>query len=240
MPATSLWPYKFVTSLLARVVDMGALLYTETPVTTVDETATTTVYGGEEEEEAKQVGMDAMDGVDGGMVSLVTPRGTTRARIVVHATNGYTSAVLPQYRGVVVPSRGQNSILVPLGRGHHGLNLAHTCNLIYGAGGAADYLVPRPDGTVILGGATGVYRRSDQDRNARWFNTVDDATLIDEAVRVHFDGTMARRFRGWENSEASAAMTWTGSRSSQSEPMRAGCDSWNRLADFCFFSCAFF
>jgi glycine/D-amino acid oxidase-like deaminating enzyme len=192
VPATSLWPYKFVTSLLARVVEMGALLYTETPVTDVSQDNTN-------------------EGPGSSAVLLSTPRGTTRAGAVLHATNAYAAATLPQYRGVIVPVRGQNSILVPLGRSHHGLNLAHTYNLHYSAA-AVDYLVPRPDGTIILGGATGVYRRGDADRNAKWFDTVDDATLIDEGVKAHFDSTMAKHFRGWERSEASAAMTWTGSK----------------------------
>ncbi|KAI1858905.1 uncharacterized protein JN550_012364 [Neoarthrinium moseri] len=183
-PAFSFWPYKFVTSLLARVLHMGAILYTETPV-------------------------EAVQGNDNGTVTLVTPRGTTRAQKVIYATNAYSSAVLPQYQGVIVPYRGQNSILVPLEKNHHGLNLAHTCNLFYSSN-AVDYLVPRPDGNIVHGGAPHIYRLNSEDRNSKWFNTVDDATLIDEAVKTHFDHTMAKRFRGWEYSDANVAMTWTG------------------------------
>jgi glycine/D-amino acid oxidase-like deaminating enzyme len=79
VPAVSFWRYKFVTSLLEIVVNRGALLYTETPVKTA---------------EAEQD--------DGGAPTvLCTPRGSTRAAKVIFATNGYTSALLPQFKDVI-------------------------------------------------------------------------------------------------------------------------------------------
>ncbi|KAI0125041.1 hypothetical protein BJ170DRAFT_485725 [Xylariales sp. AK1849] len=63
--------------------------------------------------------------------------------------------LLPFYRstnGVIIPVRGQASRLVPNESTDHGLNLAHTCNLFYSAQ-SVNYLVPRRDGTIILGGA---------------------------------------------------------------------------------------
>ncbi|KAK6203908.1 hypothetical protein LQW54_008601 [Pestalotiopsis sp. IQ-011] len=182
VPALTLWPYKFVTALLERVVELGAFLYTETPV-----------------ESCKS---------EDGSILLTTPRGVTKAKKVIYAANAYTSAVLPQYSGVIVPFRGQNSVLVPLEKAHQP-HLTYTRNLFHTPGNA-DYLVPRPDGTVILGGGGGAYRRDEQDRNAAWFDTVDDASLIHPGVRRHFDGVMARCFRGWEDSDATAAMTWSG------------------------------
>ncbi|KAK9424752.1 putative FAD dependent oxidoreductase [Seiridium unicorne] len=182
-PALSLWPYKFVTSLLERVVEMGAFLYTETPV-------------------------EAVESAGDDSVVLSTPRGATKAKKVIYATNAYCSALLPQYKGTIVPRKGQNSILVPLEKSRpprvtHTVNLFHTSQ-------AADYLVPRPDGNIILGGGMDAYRKSDEDRNPDWFDTVDDSTLINEGVKTHFDGTMAKCFRGWEDSDAKAAMTWSG------------------------------
>ncbi|KAH8205313.1 hypothetical protein TruAng_000560 [Truncatella angustata] len=183
VPVVSLWPYKFVTALLERAVEMGAFLYTETPV------------------EAAETG-------DDGIVTLKTSRGTVRAKKVIYATNGYTSALLPQYEGVIVPVRGQNSILVPLAKSHHP-HPSNTCNLFHSPK-AVDYLIPRPDGNIILGGGTAAYRKDMEDRNPKWFDTVDDTTLINESVKAHFDRTMAECFRGWEDAEARAAMTWTG------------------------------
>jgi glycine/D-amino acid oxidase-like deaminating enzyme len=196
VPALTLWPYKFVTALLERVVEMGAFLYTETPVEKISTTNS---------------GDDNNDSI----ITITTPRGVTKAKKVIYATNAYTSAVLPQYRNVIVPYRGQNSILVPLAKGQgHQPHLTYTRNLFHSGSspGNADYLVPRPDGNIILGGGAGAYRKDEADRNAKWFDSVDDATLIDPGVKRHFDGVMARCFRGWEDCEATAAMTWSGSK----------------------------
>jgi glycine/D-amino acid oxidase-like deaminating enzyme len=174
-----------VTSLLARVFDLGALLYTKTPV-------------------------EATSSDEHGSISLRTPRGTTKAKKVIYATNGYSSAVLPQYEGVIVPYKGQASHLVPNDEKHGAMNLTHTYNLYYSME-SVDYLVPRPDGSIILGGATRVYRKDMDDRNPKWFNNVDDSTLIDDGVKSEFDATMAQNFRGWEESEANVDETWSGS-----------------------------
>jgi glycine/D-amino acid oxidase-like deaminating enzyme len=168
------------------VLELGAQLYTETPV-------------------------EAVTSDDDGSLSLKTPRGTTKANSIIYATNGYSSAVLPQYKGVIVPIRGQASHLVPNEETHHGLNLAHTYNLRYSTK-SVDYLVPRPDGTIILGGASRKYRESMVDENSTWFDTVDDSTLISADVTAEFGTTMARHFKGWENSEAKVDRTWTGSK----------------------------
>ncbi|KAI0134333.1 FAD dependent oxidoreductase-domain-containing protein [Xylariales sp. AK1849] len=183
VPALSLWPYKFVTSLLERVVELGAFLYTDTPVEAVKSTSQ-------------------------GALTLTTPRGATMAKRVIHSTNAYCSALLPQYEGVIVPYRGQNSILVPLEKSHHP-HLTHTYNLFH-TPQAVDYLVPRPDGNIILGGGTAAYRENTPDRNSHWFDSVDDSTLVHAGVKTHFDEVMERCFRGWEHSEARTAMTWSG------------------------------
>lgn len=164
---------------------MGAFLYTETPVQSV------------------KFNSD-------GTAILTTTRGITKAKKVIYATNAYTSAILPQYEGVIVPRKGQNSILVPLEKSCHP-RVTHTCNLFHEPD-EADYLVPRPDGNIILGGGSKLYRKNSEDRNSDWWNTVDDSTLVNDRVKTHFDNTMARCFRGWEKSEAKAAMTWTGSK----------------------------
>jgi len=179
--AASLWPYKFVTSLLAVVLDMGGLLYTETAVQSVKQDTS------------------------GGNV-VATSRGVLRAEKIVFATNAYTSALLPQYKDVITPRKGQNSHLVAQSPSHHGISLTPTYNLYYDAG-TADYLVPRPDGAIILGGGS-QYFPSDP---SKYWNLVDDSTLISDEVTEHFNETMGRYFRGWENSEAKADYVWSGS-----------------------------
>ena len=71
-----------------------------------------------------------------------------------------------------------------------------------------DYLVPRPDGGVICGGAKHTFF----DAKELWYNNFDDSTLIPvAATRSHFETVMQDNFRGWEKSGASVDMLWTGS-----------------------------
>ncbi|KAL1875590.1 hypothetical protein Plec18167_005526, partial [Paecilomyces lecythidis] len=68
-----------------------------------------------------------------------------------------------------------------------------------------DYLIPRADGSIIVGGA-----RSDYLHNLdQWYNTTDDSKLI-ESAKNYFDGYMQRHFRGWEDSGAYTDRVWTG------------------------------
>jgi len=71
-----------------------------------------------------------------------------------------------------------------------------------------DYLIPRPDGSIIVGGASHKLRPfKDQ-----WFNNVNDDSLI-EAAKDYYDGYMQRTFRGWENTKAKVDQIWTGGKS---------------------------
>ncbi|PWY76133.1 FAD dependent oxidoreductase [Aspergillus sclerotioniger CBS 115572] len=179
VPAISLWPYKLVTALLSRVLELGGQLYTETRVTRVEEGSNQT--------------------------TITTSRGTLTAEKTIFATNAYTAALLPQYEGVIPPFKGQNSHLAPLPSFKPPIPLDNTYNLRFNAQ-YADYLIPRPDGTIILGGAKWTY---DTDRDS-WWNTVDDRTLITDAATAHFDSVMAKHFRGWENASAYHDMVWSG------------------------------
>ncbi|PWY64965.1 FAD dependent oxidoreductase superfamily [Aspergillus sclerotioniger CBS 115572] len=67
------------------------------------------------------------------------------------------------------------------------------------------YLIPRPDGSIIVGGASSKFRPF-QDQ---WYNNVDDSILIDSA-KDYYDGYMQRTYRGWENSGAHVDKIWTG------------------------------
>jgi glycine/D-amino acid oxidase-like deaminating enzyme len=168
-------------ALLERAIGMGGLLYTETLVQSISPGST-------------------------GPTTVSTSRGTIKASKVVFATNGYSTALLPQYTRVICPVKGQASHLSPDPATHHGLNLVPTYNLHYDSS-TVDYLVPRLDGTIILGGGSGHFRAD----KSKWFDTVDDSTLISDQVTEHFDGVMAKHFRGWEKSNAKADFVWTGS-----------------------------
>ncbi|KAL4808788.1 FAD dependent oxidoreductase [Aspergillus unguis] len=176
-PVLSLWPYKFVTQLLERVLDKGNVnLQTNTPVTGI---TTADIY------------------------TLTTPRGDIRTPTIIFATNGYTAGLLPQYAGVITPSKATashitipNDISVPY--------LSNTYNLRYDSD-HVDYLNPRPDGSIVVGGGKATYEK----QRELWYDVYDDSTLI-EPAREYFDGLMQRTFSGWEDSNAETESVWTG------------------------------
>ncbi|KKA22961.1 hypothetical protein T310_3012 [Rasamsonia emersonii CBS 393.64] len=67
------------------------------------------------------------------------------------------------------------------------------------------YLISRPDGSIIVGGAHHTYK----DDRKQWHNTVDDSTLI-EPTKHYYDDYMQRTFKDWEDSGAYVKEIWTG------------------------------
>lgn len=89
--ALQLWPYKYVTFIIEKLVKEGRInLQTHTPVTKID----------------------CLDANDARKV-VITPRGKIAARHVILATNGYTSHLLPQFQSLIVPVRCEMSALHP-------------------------------------------------------------------------------------------------------------------------------
>jgi len=74
--------------------------------------------------------------------TIHTTRGDIKARHVVNATNAWIGHLYPEFRGIINPTRGQ----VIQVEGKH-LNVQPT-----GWNDGRDYLVQRPDGTLIFGG----------------------------------------------------------------------------------------
>lgn len=184
--AGHVWPYKMVMHLLKGVVDKGANLQTMTPVTQISE---------------KQL--------SDGRWLVTTERGTIKAKRVILATNAYTSHLAPQFTNRIVPVRGICSrIVVP----PHKVPpfLSQTYGIRYGSS-MFDYLIPRPDGSIIVGGAKPSFWLD----HSHWYNVTDDSKLI-EPARSWFDGLMQRTFVGWEDSEAYPDKIWTGSKYSSS------------------------
>ena len=178
VPACSLWPYKFVSQLLARLLERQAVNL---------QTGTT----------AQSVSTDA----DGFNV-LHTSRGTLRARKLVFATNGYTSGILPEYEGIIVPYRGTASHIKP--KSPIAPHLSNTYNIRYRPD-RIDYLNPRPGGGIVVGGAQWTF----VDDRSKWYNNWDDSILLPEA-RPHFESLMQQHFKGWEDSGARVDYLWTG------------------------------
>lgn len=166
-------------AMLSRAIKRGVNLQTHTPVKKV---------------------LEQRD--SSGRWTVETDRGFVKARWIVFATNAYTSAILPQYKDKIVPVRGICSRIVcddaaPL--------LQCSCTLRRNRWDY-DYLIPKTDGSIIVGGARSAFI---QDQSS-WYDNVDDSQLID-AAKSYFDGYMQRNFRGWEQSGAKTDKIWTGS-----------------------------
>lgn len=76
------WPYKFVHALLRIVLKAGDLnLQAHTPAESVS-------------------GRDA-----DGWITVKTPRGDVRAKTIIHATNRWSSHILPEFQNLILATR---------------------------------------------------------------------------------------------------------------------------------------
>ncbi|GKT50578.1 uncharacterized protein ColSpa_10759 [Colletotrichum spaethianum] len=182
--AGHLFPYKLVLHLLSKAIDAGVNLQTHTPVNAVTETP---------------------DGE--GYLTITTPRGKVRATKIVYATNAYTSSLLPEFVDKIVPVRGICSHITP---GKTPAPLLPTSYIIRWSDNEYEYLIPKLDGSIVVGGARATYYHD----LPSWYNNVNDDQLI-EAAKTHFDGYMQRVFHGWEDSGAHTSKVWTGSESTR-------------------------
>jgi glycine/D-amino acid oxidase-like deaminating enzyme len=179
-PAAQCWPYKLVHHMFSKAIRKGVNLQTETMAKKLAEKPDSDGYW-----------------------AVQTDRGTIRARKVVVTTNAYTAAILPEYRDRIVPYKGICCrIECPPGKAPL---LSNTYGIRF-SDWNFDYLVPRPDGSIIVGGARGNYFQN----LASWYGDCDDSTLIEDA-KCYFDGYMQRHFRGWKESGARVSHIWTGS-----------------------------
>lgn len=177
--AGSLWPYRFIMVLLARVLASGKVnLQTNTPATAIHEDAT------------------------GGFV-VDTPRGSIKAKKIVHANNAYIAGLLPEYAKSIIPCKGVcTHIDVPAGKMAPYLTNSY---IVRDKDKVLSYLIPRSDGGIVVGGSSQVFKPHLE----QWYNNTDDSTLI-AASEGYYDGFMQRTFRGWEDSEAYVNKIWTG------------------------------
>lgn len=121
-PACSLWPYKFVSQLLATILSKNLInLQTHTPVTSITTSPSNPTS------------------------SLIhTSRGVVNAKKLVFATNAYTPGILPSYTNKIIPTLGTAYHLTPSPK-PISPHLSNTYNITYGPA-RVDYLNPRPDG----------------------------------------------------------------------------------------------
>lgn len=177
--------------LLKSVVSKGANLQTMTPVTHLSENP-----------------------LPDGRWLVKTERGEIKAKKVLLATNAYTADIAPQFKNHIVPVRGICShIVVPDGPNKPRLN--QTYSIRHGPS-MYDYLIPRLDGNIVVGGA----KPSFWSDISHWYNVKDDSQLI-EPAKSYFDTLMQRTFIGWEDSGAHTNKVWTGSELIPLIPSRA-------------------
>lgn len=120
MERASLKPYALITSLLRNLIKQHLLqLHTNTPVTAITPPSQSAPY-----------------------YTIHTTRGIVKAKHVVNATNAWIAYLYPEFRGKIVPTRGQvihvdgkNLQVDPMGWGYGG-----------------EYLIQRPDSSLIFGG----------------------------------------------------------------------------------------
>lgn len=186
VPAASLWPYKFVTSLMAKIIDK-VNLQTHTMVHEVS------------------AQKDSQ-----GFCSIRTARGTMKTRRVIFASNAYTAGLLPSLESIITPIRGTNSRVK---REHKSTiddlqTRTYTYN-IFKDPKHVDYIIHRLDRSTIIGGAKEVFEKEPK----QWVATVDDSVLIkDPLPRLYFEGRLERYYQDWAHSGALVDMIWTGSK----------------------------
>lgn len=138
-----------------------------------------------------------------GGYTVTTPRGTIHAGKVVYANNAYVSGILPQYKKNIIPCKGICCrITVPDGKPAPLLNNSYINRT---EDNTLSYLIPRSDGSIVVGGAAAVFRSSED----QWYDNVDDSTLIDVA-KDYYEDYMQRTYRGWEDSGAKVDKIWSG------------------------------
>ncbi|OOQ83096.1 FAD dependent oxidoreductase superfamily [Penicillium brasilianum] len=176
--AGTMWPYKFIMHLVELIVDAGINLQTNTPVTSV----TADPEGG---------------------FAIETPRGKMHAGKVVYANNAYVSGLLPQYKKNIVPCKGICCrITVPDGVTAPLLNNSYINRT---EDNVLSYLIPRADGSIVVGGAAAVFRAHEN----QWYDNVDDSILIDSAKDYYID-YMQKTYHGWEDTGARIDKIWSG------------------------------
>lgn len=182
VPAASFWPYKFVTKLLEKMVKRWPQrlnVQMNTPITSLTISSSGTNF-------------------------LATDRGTISATNTVLAINAYTAGLLPSFKSAIVPVRGMASHHTPAQPVHPHLN--NTYNINFGPSRGTDYLNPRPNGSIVVGG--GAWLFSSDSRS--WHNNWDDAHLFPSHVSQYWQDYMPERFLGWEKSGSVNDCVWTG------------------------------
>lgn len=165
--SASINPYRLVAGLMDIIMAQYSdriQLFTGTPVTEVLDSRRSSQY-----KHDGTVSDDDNDDARKAATVVKTLRGDMSAQNLVFATNGYTAALLPQFRNVIVPVRGQMISRL--------LEHKHVLNCSFAMGG--EYLSQRPNGYIVLGGA----RRYAKDME--WDNADDSELSANVSSYLH-------------------------------------------------------
>lgn len=194
-PAGALSPYRLVTALWRRLLD-------EFPGVLAVETGTTVEEIKVNDEKTRSSKLE-----DAGSFpyAVVTSRGQILARHVVHATNAYTSQLVPGLRGKGTPAlchmtAQRAADYFPDKDG------SRSWSVIFGQG--FDYVTQRPTGEMMIGG--GYFQGPKQGMDLMG---VSDDTKIDALTVMHLEGVMPTIFDpGYEVEGGSARVirAWSG------------------------------
>ncbi|GME93582.1 unnamed protein product [Ambrosiozyma monospora] len=177
--AGHLWPYKLMVAILKKNIEKGMQLQTNTPVLSTAKLAD-------------------------GRYLVKTNRGEIICKNLVIATNAYTASVEPKFEGKIVPIKGICSHITSSDPNLKTPHLTNTYGIRYG-GADGDYLINRPDGSVIVGGA----KRHIFPFKQLFYGVVDDSTLIPN-TKEYFNNYMNDRFYTWKGFPEVADYVWSG------------------------------
>lgn len=184
-PAGALWPYKFVTSLLAHLLSKHTGQFRvedQTAVTSISETSSSTYK-----------------------YQVETSRGAISARHVIHCTNAHVTHLVPGLRGRIFPLRGQMSAQTP-GSNFPCQAAKHSWMFSYDRG--FDYLTQLPSGQMMFGGG---FARSEGGGLADLGVATDNEISL--YCDIHLSGTLPAVFgrENWGKIEGDPVQgMWTG------------------------------
>ncbi|KAG0688062.1 hypothetical protein C6P40_001460 [Pichia californica] len=178
--AGQLWPYKMVKGFLKYCIEKGMNVQTYTTVTKVEKQKDDTYI-------------------------VTTNRGIIKTKKVVMATNAYTATLVPEFEDKIVPVKGTCSHIKVTDKHEHSPYLSNTYGICRDFSNH-EYLINRPDGTIIVGGAKPYYL-ADKDS---WYKNVDDSTLFKGDVKGWYSKFMQKNFYTWKNFETEVDYLWTG------------------------------
>lgn len=176
--AGHVWVYKFVAGLLNKCINKGMKVYANTPALDINK-------------------------LPDGRYMVKTNKGSIVTKKLVLATNAYTPAIESKLKDKIVPFKGVCTRIISQDTNKRTPHLTNTYGIRF-APGQFDYLINRPDGSVIVGGATRKVMTL-----SKFYDNIDDSTTIDD-IDNYFDGYMNKMFYTWKGVPEKISHIWSG------------------------------